>query len=372
VKLPFWVLALLLATSWVLSSQTQKAPSGPAPAAPKTEATGAAKPAEPVSEVPPEAAVLTLNGVCPAKEAKPGNCKIVVTRAQFDKLLAALVAGQPGPPRQIPPADKRRLAMQYARMLYSATQAENQGLASRPETQARLKELLAWARLQVLEQELRRELQEKSQPSPADIEKYYNANPRHFTELTLDRILIPLRTKDGTKPDEAALKTVAEDLRQRAASGTDAKTLQTEAYEKVGLQNPPDTRLVLKADRVVPVEQAILQLKPGEVSQVIQEPAGFYIFKLEGQRLVPLSDAKPEIQNTLATDKFRQETEELLRKATPDLNTQYFGAPPTPAPSSGLGFRPPMVPPAPPPSAVKVPGPDAQPATAPNPQPSSK
>jgi hypothetical protein len=212
------------------------------------------------------------------------------------------------------------------------------------------------------------------------VEKYYNDNPKRFTELTLSRIQVPLRTKDGSKPDEAALKKLADDLHQRAVSGADFKTLQNEAYEKAGLQNPPDPKLVLKEDRVQPAQQAILQLKPGEVSEVVQEPAGFSIYKLEGQRTIPLDDARQEIQNVLASEMFRKEMEDFTRRATPDLNAQYFGPAPPVGPPSGLGPRPMPQPGAatvPPAQGAKgpmvQPGPTAAPATqAPGPPPDAQ
>jgi len=375
VKLLFRVLALMVAATWTVNLQAQNAPSTAAPKTPKAGVPATPKTAEAAAEAPPETVVITLSGICPAKPAKPASpakpaeCKIAVTRAQFDKVYAAVTAGP-----QPRPMDKRLLATRYAQLLYAATLAENENLASSPEVQERLR----LARLQVLQQELMRELQEKSQPSPAELEQYYKANSKRFLELKVDRIWVPLRTKDNSKPDEAALKELAENLRQQAVSGADPKTLQAEAYEKAGLQNPPDPKLVLRQERVPPAEQVILQLKPGEVSEVVKEPAGFYIFKLEEQRTIPLNEAMPEIQRTLGPDKLKQATDELARKATPDLNTQYFGAAPAPA-ATPVTPRPltPGTPPvspagAAPVAAPKPPGPVAPPVMAPSPQPPSK
>lgn len=355
-------LALALSAIAVPGMAQRIAPnSTPTPAPASVPA--APKPVEATVEVPLDAAVITLDGTCKSKDAKSGECKTIITRAQFERLVDALVASRPGRPAAISPADKRRLATQYANALYFATEAEKLGLQNEPQVQERLRV----TRLRSLEQEFTRDLQEKSQPSQAEIQKYYSANLPHFTDLNLSRIQIPLRTKDGSKPDEGALKKLADDLRQRAAGGADFTALQAEAYEKAGLTNPPDTKAVFKEDRVPPKTQAVLLLKPGDVSEVVQEPTGFTIFRLESRKAIPLEEVKQEIQNTLANTKFRQAMEELGRKAMPDLSTQYFGPAPSPVSPTAAPRLPgrPTLPPTESSPALRPAAPPAQPGVPP-------
>ena len=317
-----WPLALFLTTALAVVGFAQKPPSPPVP--PAGPATPSAKSAEAPAEVAPDTAVITLDGVCRAKDPKTGDCRTAITRAQFDKLLNALGAARPGHPLQLPPAEKRRFATQYARTLFFATEAEKEGLLDRPEA----RELLHFARLQVAEQEMRRELQEKAQPTPDEIQKYYDANLQRFTELTLDRILIPLRKAEGGMADAGERQKLADDLRQRAVAGADFKTLQKEAFEKAGLQNPPETTMVMRSTTLPPSQQSVLQLKPGEISPVVQDPSGLYIYKLESKRPLPLDGVKQEIQNTLTGQKVQQEMEAFTHSMNPVLNPQYFGPPP--------------------------------------------
>jgi hypothetical protein len=283
--------------------------------------------------LPADAAVITIDGLCQAKNATTGECKTVVTRAQFDKLLGAVSGERSGPPQQIPPEAKRQFGTRYAQMLTFATEAEKRGLDKSPEAQ----ELFHLMRLQVLAQIMGNALQKESQPSADEVQKYYNDNAQRYTELTIQRVLVPIRPAGEGKTNEAEMKKLADDLRQRAAGGAEFKTLQAEAFEKAGLSNPPETKQVLQAQAIPPTHQAVRQLKAGEVSQVIQDPTGLYIYKLESQRQIPLEQVKPEIERTLGRQKVQQQVEALMNSTTPVLNPQYFGeAPQAPA---GMGLR---------------------------------
>jgi parvulin-like peptidyl-prolyl isomerase len=301
--------------------------------------TAAARPAEGASAtqtkaVSPETAVITLAGVCEKQPAKPEDCKTTVTRSQFETLLDALSGGRQNP-QQITPQLKRQFALQYSRLLLFATSAEKQGLESKPETQ----QLIQFARLQALAQGLTRTLQEKARPSPAETQKYYDDNRSKFQELTLQRVMVPNKPAGEPKPDGSGdMKKLAAELRERAVKGTDFKALQAEAYQKAGMQNPPETRLVMQPETVPPTQRTVLQLKPGEVSQVIEDPGGFYIYKLESQQTTPLDKVRGQIETVLAQEKLQQEMESVAKGVTPDLNNDYFGQ--VPPAQGGISIQP--------------------------------
>jgi peptidyl-prolyl cis-trans isomerase C len=232
------------------------------------------------------------------------------------------------------------LAVQYSRLVLLATEAEKKGVEKNPEAQ----QLLQFARMQALAQAMTLQIQKQSKPTPVELQKYYESNPQRFTELTLQRLMLPLKPDAEGKTNEAEMKTAADQLRQRAAGGADFKTLQAEAYDKTGLPNPPETKQVILATALPPSQQSVLQLKPGEVSQVIQEPGALYIYKLDSVRQIPLDQVKNEIESTLTQEKYLKAMEALLASSEPKLNPDYFGAAPPPAPS-GMSIRPGAAPP---------------------------
>jgi len=114
--------------------------------------------------IAPDAAVITIDGLCgdPAsKKTAPSNCKTVITRAQFEALIQLV---QP----YLPQADRRTFAANYAETLIRAQQAREMGLESDP----RFEELMKLRREATLQFLLGRVVREKAQQvSDADIEQ---------------------------------------------------------------------------------------------------------------------------------------------------------------------------------------------------------
>jgi len=360
---------VLLITSVALAqvpSATPKATAGPsaksqatpptAPATPTPTSKPAAVPAPGSPELTPETKVLTIDGLCETKTAK-GECKTVMTRAQFDKLVTAFFGDQPeqGP---VPAQAKRRLATQLVHNKTFAKLAEKQNLEKTPEYQ----QLLDWVKLQVLAELERRSVQKKSEPTAEEIDKYYNDNQERYTELALNRLMIPLHGGPDSKMTEADLQKLADDMHQKLVGGGDFKTLQAQVYDKLGMKNPPETKLTLKPNEISASQQAVKQLKPAELSSVIKDGNGLYIYKLDSKKVAPLDDKlKAEIRKTLSPQKFKKAMDDLDASVTADYNTDYFG----PAQPAGPGpGRPPMMAPKPPtpPAAAKPPVSVAPPA----------
>ncbi len=325
------------------------------PATPSPSPAPAAKPAAAAStEVKPDAIVLTISGLCHVKPVK-GECKTTMTRAEFDKLLAAFSGDQPDQP-PITPAQKRRLATQLAHFMVFSKEAEDQGLDKRPETAL----LLNFFKLQVLSELEKRSIQKKSDATPEEIAKYYDDNSDRYTELSLERLMIPMHAGTDSKLTDADLQKLADDLRQKAtAPGADFKALEAEAYAKVGIKsNPPETKMTMHPNEISMNQQAIKQLKPGEVSSVIKDGNANYIYKLDSKQVSPLdAKLKAEISKTVAQQNFRKEMDDLDKSRPVDYNEEYFGAaPPPPGQQAG---RPPMMPP----TQSRPPVPPTRPAT---------
>lgn len=300
----------------------------PAPpsAGPGKTAESTAKPAE----VPENAVVVTISGVCEGKAVPPAECKTLITRAQFENILAAAAPSRTGNPAQLPPGVKRTLATQYAQLLTIATDAERQGVQNTPEGQ----QLLKFARMQALAQAYSRELQKKYEPTDAEIKAFYDANAAKLEQATLERLVIPKGTTDTRATDEKAAadaeRAKADRFRARVTAGESFEALQKEAIEGTPAKTAPETKMVVQKGSLPPSQEAVFSLKPGEVSQVMSEPGGSFIYKMVSKGTVPLDQVKAEIQQRLLQEKFQAAMESMLKQATPVLNEQYFG----PAPST--------------------------------------
>jgi hypothetical protein len=367
-----WLLCALLGTmAW-----GQAPPSGPPPA----PATPAA-PVDTSASVPDNAPVLTIEGVCPPQpkpaaaksaaakpdstkaSASPADCKTVITKAQFEQLANNLAPN-------ITPQMKKQLASVLPRLMAMANDAKKQGLDKTPEYKERVK----FRTMQVLAEELQQNIQEKATKVPdADIEKYYKDHPENFEQYNLDRLFVPRTrqaaelksepgkneklTEEDQKAKEAAEKAEAEqseqamtkladDLRARAAAGEDFLKLQKEAFEAAGMKiesptvNLPSTRRT----SVAPSHAAVFDLKPGEVSPVISDAGGHYVYKLNSKTEEPLDQAKTEIHGRLQNERMRESMDKLNSSFKVETNEAYFGPggagamPPRPIrPGQGIG-----------------------------------
>jgi len=302
-------------------------------------------PKVPASQVPPTAAVITIQGLCPspaatgktgaaktaARPASQAGCKTVITRAQFEKLADALNP-------QMPLPTKKQLAEAYPRLLLFAQKARAMGLDKEPQFQ----EMMRFATLQLLAQNLTRSIQKKAgNISDAQVSKYYQDNPTRFQQVELLRIFIPKSKqhapeagatappKVDTAADEAAMKAVAEKIHSDAAGGGDFQKLQQQAFEAAGIKSQsPNVNLGKLTREGLPTNhQKVFELQAGQVSELLDDPGGYYIYKVASKQMVPLEQAKGEIRNLLQQQTFRQQMEAMIGAVKPELNQAYFTGP---------------------------------------------
>lgn len=371
-----WLVCVLGALAW-----GQAAPAPPAAqtgAAPAQTGVigGMVRPQAPAlppdmsASVPPDAAVITVNGVCPATSkpaaakpvagaaAKPAttakaaatakaDCKTIVTKAQFEKMANALSPN-------MTPQVKKQLAGVLPRVIAMSDAAEKKGLDKTPA----FKETMKFYRMQVLTQTLQRSIQEEAAKVPAEeIAKYYKEHADTFEQFNLDRVFVPrtrqepieakekedddkgeklseeaqkakqAEQKAKTEEGEQAMTKLADSLRARAAAGEDFVKLQKEAFEAAGMKiESPTVNLASVRRAGLPAAHAsVFDLKAGEVSQVIGDSGGHYIYKVNSKDELPLDKVESEIKNTLVNQRTRDMMEKVNGSYKPDLNEAYFG-----------------------------------------------
>ncbi len=359
----YLVCLLLAGLAYGQATPTATTPAAPAAGA-KAQQNAAATPDKaPEVKVGPDETVITIKGFCADSTQQGDACKTVITRAEFEKLAFAL---QPG----MSPAIRRQLATAYARMLRMSTEAQKRGLDKNP----RFDEMMLYARMQILSQELNSALQEDSgKVSDADIEDYYKKNEASYEQATFARIFVP-RTKQIVNPEtpkpgakagtppaapapptdeqkkagEEAMKKVATDLHTRAVAGEDPDKLQKEAFVAAGLPNNATTTKMEKVRRTtLPAgHQKVMDLKAGEVSEIISDPnSAYYIYKLISKETLTLEAVKTEIRNQISSQRYRDSVQGF--QGNFDLNEAYFG----PARGPGMPPVPRGARPSPPPQA---------------------
>jgi parvulin-like peptidyl-prolyl isomerase len=235
---------------------------------------------------------------------------------------------------------KRELADRYPRLLAMAQEAEKRGL----DQSARFEELLRFSRLQILSAELARDLHDESQKvSEKDVEEYYRRNSAAFEQVDLERIIVPrlkqMPPQKGVsdvilraqkKQGEDAMAKVAEELHIRAVAGEDFVQLQKEAYQASGNRGnePPTNVTSIRRANLPGPHAAVFNLKPGQVSQPIDDPNGYYIYKLNRKGVELLDAVSDEIRSTLQEQRMRDELQKIQQSFSPEVNKAYFGVSP--------------------------------------------
>src|SRR5215471_15134591 len=356
--------------------QTTSPPATTSPSVSKTTATPAPA-TDPGTSVAPTEPVITAKGVCPnrpvtkaapgAPKPAPAPCQTVVTKGQFEKLVNAVSPSN----QNVPPAMRRNLAQAYVELLAYAQAAEKAGADKDP----KFIEVMRLVRMRTLADIYRRDMEEKYRtPPPNEIQAYYDQNVSRYEEIKLSRIFIPAKNpsaqdKDAWEKKAAQLST---ELHDRASKGEDLEKLQKEAYTTLGLTiAPPNTTVgTRRRGMMAPQEeQELFALKPGDVSKVEQEPAGYIIYKIESRQTLPVDQVKDEISRELYRQKIQAQIKAITATVRAEFNDQYFGSPASPPSSAVAPVNRPSGGAVPPPKPA-VP-PVNQPATPPQSQPSA-
>jgi len=405
------LMCVLLGTlAWGQAQPSAAPPANPGnTAAPQASAMRAANPPDTSDSVAMTAPVLTIKGVCkpqpkpaaakagaapakPAAKTAPTECKTVITRAEFEK-LEGYIAPKPSP--QL----KKQLASVYPNMLAFAQAAHEKGL----DKGERFEALMKLKRIEVLNSELRREINDDATKlSDKDVEDYYRKNLSAYQQFNLDRVFVPRfrqpeaeaasdvkeadkdekpADKKETKAEEEEAKKakteqaeakLSEELRTRAAAGEDFTKLQKDAYDAAGMKlDVPNINLPkVRRNGLPPGQVSVFELKEGEVSQVIADSGGHYIYRVKAIEQMPLDDTlKNEIKGMLTGQRQRAGMEKYQNSYSVESNEAYFG-PPAPA---GRPGAPPMrmppnmkMPPAAQTPHSPTPAPAAAPAAPPN------
>jgi hypothetical protein len=340
------VVCLVLAT-FLFGQTTQPATPPTAGGAPNATPTTSSAPPAPAAQVGPDDPVLTIKGVCSDASLQGDACKTVLTKSQFEKLVESLQ------PSMSPPM-RRNLATNYARLLAMSGAAEKQGLDKTPH----FEEAMRLARMQVLSQELVRTLQAQSNNvSDQEIQDYYQKNAGNFEQATFVRIFVPhtkrpatpaattpKKTTSGATPAKTAtpapkppdpeaqekagaeaMKKEADLIRTQLEKGEDPDKLEKEAFIAANLLgNPTPTKMEKVRRTSLPADhQSVFDLKPGELSPVISDASGNYIYKMISKEAVPFDSVKNEIHNQLSAQRYREAMQHFQNNS--ELNDAYFG-----------------------------------------------
>ncbi len=151
--------------------------------------------------------------------------------------------------------------------------------------------------------------------SPEEQQKYYDENKAKYEQAKIRVIYLsfvdPKATAtpaEGKKPlTEAEAKAKAEDLVKQLRSGADFAALAKQnSDDKNSAEKGGEFGMVRRADRLNDgLKNAVFALKPGEISDPVRQPNGFYIIRVDERSFRPFQEAAGEILAQLRQEKFQ-------------------------------------------------------------------
>lgn len=155
--------------------------------------------------------------------------------------------------------------------------------------------------------------------SDAEVEKYYKEHYDQFQnmdEVNMQAIFLKVDPQAGLVA-ENAVRQQAENIQQKIQNGEDFSKLaqqhsQGPGAERGGLLGPLKT-----GDLLPSMRQALGELKPGQVSPVLQIPQGFVIMKLidrSGDKGLALAEVKEQIRTKLEKQMTEKRFKDWIKK----------------------------------------------------------
>ncbi len=213
-----------------------------------------------------------------------------------------------------------------------AIQAEQQHLDQQPP----VKEQIEMARNGILAQAYVTKLTDAAAGPTPDLKQYYDAHPDEFKSYKISGIFVAFTapgTPANTGPNspaanrtEEAAKAKATELLQKLKTGADFGTLAKSNSDNAASAAHNGELGTITGDAGLPPEMktAIFKLKPGEYSDLVRQPNGFYIFKLDSATTKPFEQAQAEISQKVKNERSQAVLKTQYAKYQIDVKDPNF------------------------------------------------
>lgn len=168
------------------------------------------------------------------------------------------------------------------------------------------------------------EVSSKVLVSNEDIRKYYDDHIRDYTSpsrLTFSQIWLK---KEG---DIEAKKKLLAEIKQKLDSGEDFKTMAVQFSEDPHASQGGIWKNVEKGQFTPELDDILWNLKPFQLSDLIETPVGFHIVRvdlIEKPRVIPINEVWADIQDNLYFERAEKIRQEWITKLRQDAYIRVF------------------------------------------------
>lgn len=180
-----------------------------------------------------------------------------------------------------------------------------------PQIKTQLKEDLA------IQELINKQVVDKVNVTDKDIQVYYDAHPeafKHPEQMKASHILVQVDPKADAAQKAAAHKKI-EEIQQKLKKGGDFATLAKEYSDCPSKAKGGDLGYFSKGQMVKPFEDAVMALKPGETSGIVETQFGYHIIKLTDKKpegIMPLAEVKGQVGQYLKQEKIKKDLKAYL------------------------------------------------------------
>jgi len=163
--------------------------------------------------------------------------------------------------------------------------------------------------------------------SPHDIENYYRDHASEFTQeerikvrsLTVKK---SLEAREKGLLDEHAKKLIQE-LRRRVLAGEDFQVLAKQYSEDVHAAEGGLSQWIGRQEMIPVIDEVIFNLRVGEISEIIETPMGYHVFRLEEKEKGHTSDLE-EVRDRIMAIVFQKKSEERFNEWMIELKRNAY------------------------------------------------
>ncbi len=155
------------------------------------------------------------------------------------------------------------------------------------------------------------EINNRVKVSDKEVNQYYRTHQKEFWEdgKVRARHILFIAERSSSETNRKAKLQQAKKVLKEIRKGKDFAELAMEYSEDVSASDGGDVGFVVRGKMVREFEEAVFNLKPGQISDIVETEYGYHIIKVEevvSGKTLTLKDAKERVSAILAMEKQKQ------------------------------------------------------------------
>ncbi len=187
-------------------------------------------------------------------------------------------------------------------------------LASQGLTVADLKE--KYKEQIMIKKMINREVRSRVNVTPIEVALFYEKNKNDFNVSAQAKVMTIMIRKNEESPEtnSDSLKKIKM-IEFKIAEGEDFSKLAREYSQDPSAVEGGDMGYINKGQMMKKINEVIFSLEPGEISETIETPVGYHIFKIievKEAGIESFDEARPQIENYLFQEKAKERFDEWM------------------------------------------------------------